>query len=154
MVEKILLSISVLSAILYISYIWLKLGVLESISDSWYKLPAKQKWLFTAFIWSFGIPVMLAALNPLMFLAGALICFVGVNPEFKWKKEAFMHIFSATGAIVLAMTSLVLNYKAYWSVIIFLCISALLRVFKINNVTWWTEISAIIIILISLFIYI
>lgn len=143
--------VSVFVFILYIGMIVKRYGVLPSISDSWYKLPKGQKWLFTAFLWVFSFPLMIIYQTPILFAAGAFICLVGVNPKFKEKIDEFVHSFSAYTGIGLGMLSLIIDFKMYFSVIIFAALATLIATDKENtNKTWWLEIIAITIILISL----
>ena len=47
----------------YVSFIWIKYGILPSISDSWYHLPENLKVLFTLFCWGFALPAAIIGLT-------------------------------------------------------------------------------------------
>lgn len=146
--------ISVISFVLYVSFIVYKYGILPSISDSWYKLPGSQKWLFPAFLWTFSFPIMIIYQKPLLFLAGAFICLVGVNPKFKEKIDSLMHSLSAYTGIGLGMLSLLIDFKLYFSVAVFVGIASYIKWNKtVENKIWGQEIAAIVIILLSLILF-
>lgn len=143
--------ISVIVFILYIGMIVKRYGILPSISDSWYKLPKGQKWLFTAFLWIFSFPLMIIYQTPILFAAGAFICLVGVNPKFKEKMDEFVHSFAAYTGIGLGMLSLIIDFKMYYMVVLFALIATTIQLEEnIKNKVWWQEIAAITTILISL----
>ena len=148
---NIFLLISIISFISFMNYFIYKCGIQPSISNYFYVLPEDQKWLFTAFLWSFSTPLMVAYDSSFLFLAGAFICLVGVNQHFRERMDEFTHFLFAIGGISLGMLSLIFNFKMYHPVILFGIIAAVVYLeHLIKNKTFWIEMSAIVIILISL----
>ena len=148
---NIFLLTSIISFIGFMGYFIYNYKIQPSISDYFYVLPEDQKWLFTAFLWSFSIPFMIAYESSFLFLAGAFICLVGLNQHFREKMDEFTHFLFAIGGISLGMLALIINYKMYYSVVLFGIIAAVVYLeHLIKNKTFWIEMSAIVIILISL----
>ena len=147
----ILLTFSTVLFLSFIIFIWSKYGVRSSVSDSYYALNKKYNFIFILFWWFFMIPVMIVASTPLIFFAGAGICFVGASPSFRRKLDGKVHTISAALGILLSMLSLIIDFKYWISAITFSLISILIILFKIKNRLWWIEISAIIIFLTSLY---
>lgn len=131
--------------IFYIRFIIKRYGILSSISDSWYKLPESDNWMFTMFIWGIGIPMLMFATteNILYFFSGAFISFVGAAREFKDRSADIIHYIGAAGGIAFALTALVLD-GIWFPFILVLTFSIALRSFKISNLTWWIEVIAFI----------
>jgi len=130
----------------YVSFIWLKYGIQRSISNSYYRLPNRLKFLFTLFCWGFAYPAMMLSLNPLMFFAGTLICLVGVASAFKSNKILHIsHMVGAYGGVALSMISIWIDFNMWYLTVAFIVISGLLMMFKNklkNNQIWWIEILA------------
>lgn len=127
----------------YIAWIWSRYGVLDSISDSWYRLGKKSP-LFTLFIWAIALPMCFMN-NMWYFFAGAFLCFTGAAAEFKRSLTDKVHGIGAVGGIALSLVGLTLN-NVIWPVIAVVVISLSLRYLKVSNTTWWVEIAAFIII--------
>lgn len=138
----------------YLTVVVIKFGVLPSISDSYYYFE-KQKlgFIFTLFCWLFSFPLIFSATTGLLFFAGSGILFVGAAPNFKLKSEGDVHTIAAISGIVLGMLSLVFDFNIYIGVGIFGIITLIFKIFRMKNKTWWIEIAAFIIILISLLVY-
>lgn len=147
----ILLTFSSVLFISYISYIWSKHGVRQSLSETYYALGKNKNSIFTLFWWFFMIPVMFVSSTPLIFFAGAGICFVGALPSFRNRLEGKVHTISAAVGIILSMVSMVLDFHYWISAISFVLISLLIILLKIRNRTWWIEITAVIVLLSSLY---
>lgn len=143
------------ATIVFISYVvgvYLKYGVLKSISESYYRI--KNKALFTLFIWSVSIPTIIVGETPLLFFAGALLSFVGAAPAFREDVEGKVHVVGATGGIILGFASMAFEFHNYWLAGImlgFLAFALPKRLPKkldkewingITNYTWWIEIVA------------
>jgi hypothetical protein len=155
-----LLLFTITTFISYITFVWSKFGVLDSISDSYYKI--NNKALFTLFIWSIAIPVMIIGNTTLMFLAGSFLAFVGAAPAFKEKTEGEVHVIGAVGGILLGFLSLWLDFHMPIFLIIFIIfllyalpkkLSKWLDIEWLNGIkhhTWWVEIAAFILILTGL----
>lgn len=92
----------IISSVVFISYITLivsKFGVIPSISESYYRLPYNLKILFTLFIWGLAIPIAVVASTPLMLIACGLICVVGTTQTFKLKLVGTIHTIAAMAGI-------------------------------------------------------
>ena len=136
----------------YVGYIWIKYGVIPSISDSWYHLPEKQRLLFTLFCWGFAFPAAIIGFtisegNPFQFLmlfaAGGII-FVGAAPDFKKERnlDRKVHYTAALVGVIANTLYLFLTFPKLWIYpTIFVIGSLLIYVLrhKLNEI-WWIEI--------------
>lgn len=155
----ILLIYSSLIFVSYMSFIISKFGILPSISESYYKLEGGYKSLFSLFIFNMVIPVIIVGNNPLMFLAGLFIAFVGAAPAFKEEFQKQVHDIGAYGGIITAFISLWINFHlGYLSLILGLFfIYAIPKNMSehwfngIKNHIWWVEILSFILIITGLF---
>lgn len=128
----------------YVSFIWIKYGIQESISASYYVLPRKLNLLFTLFCWGFAIPAMIIGNTALMFLAGAGIAFVGAAAQTKFKMTRTVHLIGAISGILLSQVATIVDYKMWYLSVIYLIIGLpILFLDKKHNV-WWLEIMAFI----------
>ncbi|MFY9154119.1 MAG: hypothetical protein WAO52_19015 [Prolixibacteraceae bacterium] len=150
-INVILLTFSSVLFITYFLYIWFRHGVRQSLSDSYYALGKNRNFIFTLFWWFFMIPVMIVASTPLIFFAGSGICFVGASPAFRNRLEGKVHTISAVAGIFLSMLSLIIDFRYWISAVIFLILSLAIILSKIKNRTWWIEIAAILVFLVSLY---
>ena len=152
--ETILLLISVAIFLSYIGFIALKYGIQKSISESYYRLPSKQKVLFTLALWGFAIPVIILGgmlESWLLFLAGGLITLVGAAPAFKsLLMEYKAHMFGAYGGILLGLTALVVNFNLWWLVLIAVILAVIIK-FTIKNYIWWIEVLAFFTVLLGIY---
>ena len=126
----------------YVLYIVERFGVLDSISESWYRLGLSEKVLFTLFTWGIGIPMLLYGSESL-FISGAGLCFVGAATQFKMK-DTYTRLIHYAGAIIglflpLFFFSLSFNISAPLMVQIF---GSLIIIFieEIKHKLWWIEI--------------
>ena len=147
-----LILIQLISFIAYVAYVW-KFKT-YSISESWYKLqPENKGWMFTFFTWFIGLPMALYVAiypNALFFMAGALMCFVGVATKFKKKLEGWVHNVGTIGAILLSFTATV--YEGSWAGLYFFVVITLgFLLFKIKRMTWWVEITAFFCVILSIY---
>ena len=96
-----------------------------------------------------AIPVIIVGLevldgSPLIFWAGAGICFVGAAPLFKVKKalETKVHLAGSYIGVVLGTLSVIIDF-GYWELgagySLFAWFSML---FKYKNFVWWIEVAA------------
>lgn len=139
-----------LSLLVFISYnlyymVFLKLGVLKSISDSIYHLPKGEEFLFTFFQWGLAIPLMIVGNSPLMFFAGTFICFVGVaNGLARWIVEDTIHVIGATGGIILGGASIWIDLHMWYITVVLILFAAYCtsKWNKIPNHTTWIEVIA------------
>ncbi len=150
MLQAILLSISFVSFITYIIFIWSKYGVLPSISDSFYK--TKNAFSFYVFILSVALPLMIAGDTGLMFSAGALLTFVGAAAAFKDKLTGTVHVIGAIGGILLGFLSMIVDFHLWYITAIELLFIGIAYLIKMKNKTWWVEIVSFILIMIGLLI--
>lgn len=134
----------VLVFISYVSFIWLKYGVQESISASYYALPKQYNFLFTLFCWGFAIPAIIASIDvtPLMFFAGAGICFVGVAAQINDKWVNKIHSTAAILGVLFSQLAIIFGYHMLLVSGISISIIALLKLLKIKNQIWWIELVA------------
>lgn len=147
------LKVSLASISAYITYVLLKYGIQPSISDSYYALSKKTKFLFTLALWSFAIPIVIISNNGFLFFSGSFICVVAAAQNFKDKFVGKVHYASAVIGILLGMLALVISYNMYLFPLLFVIISVILKLLKTKNLTWWVEITAITCIYLSLFKY-
>ena len=99
------ISILLLTVIVFIAYlltIYIKYGLLPSISESFYKLPSNRKWIFTFFIWYISIMIMLIGGTNLFFLSGIGIMFVATFPYFL--EQRWQHYISAMIGITVVLS--------------------------------------------------
>lgn len=138
----------------YVSWIWARYGTLKSISHSYYVLPKNLQFLFTLFCWGYAIPAIIIASTPLMFFAGAAICFVGAAAAYREDMTEWVHIISAMTAIILSQLSIIIDFNMWWITVGFAAITIsmyLTRFFNIfPNRTWYVEILAFITIVVVL----
>jgi len=142
--ELILLSSSLLIFITYLSIVVYKYGIQKSISDSYYRLPKKWSIVFLFFIWGFALPlgILLKSDYTILLTAIALICIVGITPNFKdYKAVKWMHMLGAFSGIIIAILSIIFEFKLY-------CIAGglailILLIYKfVKNPIWWIEIAS------------
>ena len=93
--------------IVYNVIVYLKFGLLKSVSASFYSI-GKSGYLFTLTLWAVAILLIISHPNPLMFLSGAFLCFTAATPDYKDKQPGIIHITGATGSMVLAFASLII----------------------------------------------
>lgn len=108
---------------LYLAFIYLKYGRVFSISDSYYALDKNVNFLFTLYTWSYALPMAIISLDlndsPLMFFAGAAICFVGVASNYKGNlMTKNMHYRCAAIGVILGLLSIIIEFKFWWLALI------------------------------------
>lgn len=134
-------------------------GILNSISESYYMLSKKSRYLFTFFCWGFAIPAIIIGLDQtgsvLMFLAGAGICFAGTAGAFKESLTHDVHMGGAFVGILASQASIWFDYNLHWLPFLFIGIGIpLLILTKLKyqvRYFWWLEIVAFVSICIALF---
>jgi hypothetical protein len=146
--------------IIYVAFIWKKFGVLQSVSDSWYKLKELGGlWykLFTLFCWGLAIPMLFQSDNPssLFVYSGAGFAFVGAATMFKLKDTfvPYIHFGGAAVGIILALLGIGLERYGWLPLIVFGIATILIKLLKVKNSTWWIEIVAFVTALTGLLIY-
>jgi len=128
----------------YVLFIWIKYGVQESISDSYYRLPNNYNFIFTLFCWGFAIPAILAGNTLLMFLAGSGIAFVGAAARFKEIMTKQVHMIGAFCGVIFSQLSIFFDFKMWYINVVFIVGALIIILLKkqIKNYTWWIEILA------------
>lgn len=127
----------------YVSFIWIRYGVQKSISDSYYRLPEKSKYLFTYFCWGFAFPAAILAHNIWITPAAMLICLVGVARDFKnIKVLKFFHMFAAYTGVLLSQIGIWVYYDMWYLTISFIIISGTLYILNVKNKIFWVELLA------------
>jgi hypothetical protein len=129
----------------YVPGVTLAYGFLPSISESYYRLPDKLKFIFTMFLWGFSFPAIMLGANfhsIYLPLAGGLLCMVGVATSFKVKLEGYIHAIVAIAAILLSQFSIGYEFHLYYVNILFVLYSLLVILFKVENRIFWLEIGA------------
>lgn len=133
---------------LYLGLITKRYGVLPSISDSWYSLPLKEKFLFTLFTWGLGIPMLFYG-NVWFFLAGSGLSFVGAATQFKsmigLTKE--VHYAGAVVGIFASLIGIWVEWDNLLPLIWFIFFALSIQISYIKNKLWWQEIVAVVLIL-------
>ena len=138
-----LLGFSVVIFTTFVALLWRKYGILNSISAGFYKLPEKQRWIFTLALWGFSIPIIVfGGLNnaELLFLAGGAIVWTGAAAAYNSSDlELKIHITSAMAGVIVGLAHLVINLHLYYlvggaTVIAFIIYK------RSKNYTWWLEI--------------
>jgi hypothetical protein len=111
---NILIIISSLVFYSYVIFIWNKYGAQKSISQSFYCLQSKYRWLFTLFVFSFTVPlIFLTDDKVLMPVAIWLVALVGAASNFTGSIiTKYIHMIGAIGGILLANISLILEFDA------------------------------------------
>ncbi len=122
MIEQVLLLLSMLSIEIYLYVVRAVVGILPSVSESWYKMQEKgygKKW-FTLALWGLTGPIILISAMRgkwIMLAAGTLIALVAVMPAFKLNKYTkIVHYFGAFVGAPLALVAIWLDFDCpIWS---------------------------------------
>ena len=128
----------------YVSFIWAKYGVQKSISQSYYVLPQKLKYLMTLFCWGFAFPAAILGQCDLMTIAAGGIIFVGAAAAFQQKMTHTFHMVGAGVGVAASQLAILVNYGMWPMNIAFISIGLILLLLKkkIPNWIWWAEIAA------------
>ena len=128
----------------YVSFIWLKYGIQKSISATYYALPENLRILFTLFCWGFAIPCIIGGVEvtPLMFFAGAGICFVGAAPQILEKSVYRFHMIVAISGIIFSQLAIFFGYHMLWLNIASVVLSAIIPFLSKKYFFWWIELVA------------
>lgn len=150
--NTILIIISLLITIVYLTYTIKLFGVPWSISETYYLLEKRKKGsgiLFTLWTWTAGLPLLVAWLNItsgtdyqfLPFLACGSLMMLGTATQFKQSLTEMVHYVSAGICVVSALIWVILT--GYWYIpFMFLSISILLG-FKYKKWITWIELAAL-----------
>jgi hypothetical protein len=150
------MALTIAQAIIFISYVSFLMikfkGPIPSISDSWYLLKGRQKFLFTLFCFSIGILMLFQSVpSALFFLSGSALSFVGINTTFKdsWITP-YVHFAGAGLCIGFALLGIGFVLNSWLPLIGFVISAVSIGLAKIKNETWWIEIAAFIFIILGL----
>ena len=150
--------IAMANFILYVSYIWGRYGVQESISISYYDLPVGSRIYFRLFIFILSACISFCGAmiwNEFLFFSGVLLSLVGLFSKIEDKKKKRWHVFGAISGIVLCYAGIAYEdiIIASASLAISLSILSTTAIFgKEKNVIWNIEVSAFIGLITGLFI--
>lgn len=128
----------------YVGFVIFKYGIQDSISESYYCLPKKYKFIFTLFCWGFAVPAIIIGSTALMFFAGVGILFVGTAAAFKEKMTYEVHMTGAILSICCSQISLFIDFGIYYLLPIFVISSLIILLLrkKITKYFWWIELLA------------
>ena len=123
--------------LIYNLIILLKYGWLNSISVSYYSLPAKWNFIFTLFCFGYAIPAVIMAKDGFMFFSGCFICFVGIACNFRQDLiTADTHNICSFIAILLSQLSILFFYHFWWLNIITVMSTLILYMLR-NKFSQW-----------------
>ena len=151
--------VQLLLAAAYCFYIYKRYGVLYSISSSYYKLLGDNRSRdFVIFTWSVGLPMFLYyqyvwQAQLCFMLAGFFLCVVGIASAYKESFVDKIHNLGSVGAIVLGFAGIV--FQDHWWGLIPLVAFIIASIYiwkKVDNKTWWVEVSALVYIFVRLII--
>lgn len=139
----------------FITYIISKFGVLNSISESWYKLEENKKGtgiLFTAFLWSIGFLMFFQTNGStgLFFASGVGLMFVGAATQYKQKMTSSIHFAGAFTGLLFPLIAVWYERGVWYPLAIGVFFYLLSIIFDIKKETWWLEIIMVLLILIGL----
>jgi len=146
----------VLVFVTYVSFIWKRFGVLNSISESYYVLSSDSKLLslngmFTIFCILISFPFFfhsrefhpeLATEQDLTFLffLPMLLSFTGVAADFKREISNVIHFAAVSVAVISAFAGLWLQYSINFPAIACILVTVLILLFGKHKI-WWIEIN-------------
>lgn len=135
----------------FIAYIVKKVGVLESISDSFYELKEQGSLFWVALSSMAFLLVLFDPQNPYTLISAAGLVFTCGSPYFK---EAFpdkpIHFAGAVTAILSAFVNLYVTYGFWQPFALFVVGVGLIALFRVKNHTWWVEVWAFYLIIIGM----
>lgn len=149
----IITAIQLLVFISYVGYLIYKFKKpLPSISDSFYQLNGYKSNLFVAFTFILGGLMTQQSESLWFFFSGVGLAFVGAACMFKWTSAGVdkVHYAGAASGIILALLGLGFVNGLWLPLIIWLVSTIAMKLLKINNFTWWVEISAFVTIMAGL----
>jgi len=135
----------------YVAYLWIKLGVIKSISESWYALaPFKKSQLFNVFAAGVSLPMWMFELYidngfaQLFFAASAFFMFgLSIASTFKTDKMVSSIHYGCTlfaiGFAILGIKS-EFNDPYFWHMFGATAIGTILIALLCKNKIWWIEI--------------
>ena len=129
--------------LIYFFYVKKQFGILDSISDSFYKLEKEKRnkgWWFLAFAWGIAFP-MIAFWNisPWFFIPTFCVFLLGAAPQYKRKMTGTVHVIGSLGSLVSALILIGFLFWNWWCLGIVLFVIFILKFLKVPNLTTWTE---------------
>jgi len=149
MLEVIGMQLSFVIFFVFLIIIQYKYGTQKSVSESYYRIPKKWKFVFTLVLAGFAVPIMIAGHNILIFLAGACIVFVATAPAFKsTNTERKIHMIGAVSGIAFGLLATIFIYNLWPLVLLASGISGV--IYKLSKYfIWWIEVVSFIVIWIA-----
>ncbi len=153
----------VLIGVIFISYlvhVYIRFGILPSISASYYALRRDgNKWLFIIFMYYLAVSLLLvASLNPhpmawTFFVAGSAAAFVGIAARYREKLDERIHVGAAYSLIIFNLLGIGLVFSNFWPAYFFIVLGLVGAIFqnKIKNFGYWTEVLAFVCIIWGVF---
>jgi len=95
----------------YVGYIWMKFGVLTSISASSFELADKSKYQFTLFCWVLAIPMLFQNWDIFGIVATGGLFFTGISTD-HWDGKGpddLIHQIGSIGAITLLFIAIIIE---------------------------------------------
>ena len=133
----------------YNLYVYRKCGILKSISASYYKV---HPVIFTAFIASVSVLMVLATQKPIMFCAGGLLGLVAMAPAFLRDDMERVHIFGAISGITLGFASIAFEFHIWEIPILMVIFTGMFMLYNASNKTYWNEVTAFLLIFVGVLI--
>lgn len=129
----------------YVAYVWFRIGVQKSISNSWYTLPDKKE-LFFVFAAGTGLPMWaysICGFNDysqfLFAISGFFMTCVGIASMFKSSNLVkYIHYGATVVAIAFAFWAIYAQSQDYYAFLIMLV--GILPLLFVKNKIWWIEI--------------
>jgi len=150
--ELILLCIQIFIFITYLTFVISKYGILNTISESYYKLSEAMNFLFTLFCWGVGFPLFIGHPQALFIASGTFLSFVGAAAMYRMDDKAtqIIHTTGAIGSILFGFLGLGIHLHVWYPFILYLLSIIAIKILKIKNPTWWIETFAFIFIILGL----
>ena len=143
MKELIILFLLLILFTSFIIYIIKKVGILESISDSFYELKEQGGLFWFVLCGMAALMTLLDPHNPYLLVSAAGLIFTCGSPYFKEQfPDKYVHFAGAVVAILSAFVNLYVTYELWQPFALFVVGVGLIALFKIRNHTWWVEIWA------------
>jgi hypothetical protein len=134
----------------FIVYLVKKVGVLPSISDSYYRLNGSSQYFswWTSLVGSpmmaYGVYSYTDVAQLVFALSGFCLFLVGIASNFRESMVDKFHYTGAVLAIALGFLGVWIQYHTVVPLAIFVVLAILLKIkpFRVSNYTWWIEIIA------------
>ena len=139
--NDLLIYIQAIIFLAYITFLQLKFGTLQSISQSYYELKS-QGYLFVLFCFGIGIPMIIQSNgnSSLFFLSGAGLLLVGMASKFGEKMTKTAHYVGAGLGIVSALLAIGVVGNFWWPMLFTGVVSIGILLSKVKSPIYWIEI--------------